>query len=97
MFLKARIETSEALKTHSSVEARLTFTEIIDIILKSFEDQEIEELLWKSASLSNAYLALGDNANAEKYEKVFNDQHPSQWEIDTFEKTKSILRSEKHD
>lgn len=93
MFMKSKIEISEELKTHSSVEAKLTYTEIIDIILKSIEDNEVEELLWKYASLSNAYLALGDHTNAEMYEKLFYDQQPQQWQKETFEKTKSILMS----
>ena len=93
MFMKSKIEISEELKTHSSVEAKLTYTEIIDIILKSLEDNEIEELLWKYASLSNAYLALDDHTNAKKYEKLFYDQQPQQWQKETFEKTKSILMS----
>ncbi len=91
MFMKSKIETSEELKTHSSVEAKLTYTEIIDIILKSLEDKEVEELLWKYASLSNAYLALDDHTNAEKYEKLFYDQQPQQWEKKTFEKTKETI------
>lgn len=91
MFMKSKIETSEELKTHSSVEAKLTYTEIIDIILKSLEDKEVEELFWKYASLSNAYLALDDHTNAEKYEKLFYDQQPQQWEKKTFEKTKETI------
>ena len=91
MFMKSKIETSEELKTHSSVEAKLTYTEIIDIILKSLEDKEVEDLLWKYASLSNAYLALDDHANAEKCEKLFYDQQPQQWEKMTFEKTKETI------
>ncbi len=93
MFMKSKIEISEELKTHSSVEAKLTYTEIIDIILKSLEDGEVEELLWKYASLSNSYLALDDHTNAEKYEKLFYDQQPQHWQKETFEKTKSILMS----
>ena len=93
MFIKSKIEISEELKTHSSVEAKLTYTEIIDIILKSLEDGEVEELLWKYASLSNSYLALDDHTNAEKYEKLFYDQQPQHWQKETFEKTKSILMS----
>ena len=59
--------------------------------MKSLEDKEVEELLWKYASLSNAYLALDDHTNAEKYEKLFYDQQPQQWEKKTFEKTKETI------
>ena len=50
MYIKSLHEISEELKTHSIVEAKLTYAEIIDIILKSLEDPEAEELLWKYAS-----------------------------------------------
>lgn len=91
MYIKSLHETSEELKTHSKVEAKLTYAEITSTILKSLEDSEVEDLLWKYASLSNSYLALNNQAEAKKYEKLFHDQQPLQWQIDTFEKTKSIL------
>ena len=42
MYIKSLHEISEELKTHSIVEAKLTYAEIIDIILKSLEDPEAE-------------------------------------------------------
>lgn len=76
MYIKSLHEISEELKTHSIVEAKLTYAEIIDIILKSLEDPEAEELLWKYASLSNAYLALGNHAEAEKRRDYFTTSNP---------------------
>ena len=46
--------------------------------------------MWKYATLSNYYLSLNQFENAEKYEKLFREQKPSQWQIDTFEKTKQL-------
>ena len=89
MFIKARLLDGE-LKTHSKVEAELTFKEIIQIILKSLEEIEPEEIMWKYATLSNSYLALKQPNEAKKYEKLFMEQNPSQWQIDTFEKTKEL-------
>lgn len=46
---------------------------------------------WEAATLSNCYLHLGDRTNADKYEKVFLDKGPSQWEKETFENTKKLI------
>jgi len=89
MFMKSRTLEGER-KTHSKVEAELTFQEIINIILKSLDEIEPEEIMWKYATLSNSYLALNQPDEADKYEKMFIAQNPSQWQIDTFEKTKQL-------
>lgn len=91
MWEEAKIEQSSDMKIYCTIEAKRTYEEIVSVILESLSEQEPEELLWKYASLSNAYRALGDNANAEKYEKLFKEQAPKQWQIDTFEETKSLL------
>ena len=83
MYMKAELLNGE-LKTHSEVEARLTFEEIITLVLKSLEETEPEELMWKYATLSNSYYALNDSETAEKYEKLFIAQKPNQWQKTTF-------------
>lgn len=89
MFMKSKVLEGE-LKTHSKVEAELTFQEIINIILKTLDEVEPEEIMWKYATLSNSYLALNRLEDAEKYEKLFREQNPALWQIDTFEKTKQL-------
>jgi hypothetical protein len=89
MYMKATILEGD-LKTYSEVEAKLTFERIITIVQRSLEETEPEEIMWKYATLSNSYLALKQFENAEKYEKLFREQKPSQWQIDTFEKTKQL-------
>lgn len=89
MYMKATILEGD-LKTYSEVEAKLTFEKIITIVQRSLEETEPEEIMWKYATLSNSYLALKQFENAEKYEKLFREQKPSQWQIDTFEKTKQL-------
>lgn len=89
MYMKATILEGD-LKTYSEVEAKLTFEKIINIVQRSLEETEPEEIMWKYATLSNSYLALKQFENAEKYEKLFREQKPSQWQIDTFEKTKQL-------
>lgn len=89
MYMKATILEGD-LKTYSEVEAKLTFERRITIVQRSLEETEPEEIMWKYATLSNSYLALKQFENAEKYEKLFREQKPSQWQIDTFEKTKQL-------
>ncbi len=89
MYMKATVLEGD-LKIHSEVEAKLTFEKIITIVQKSLEETEPEEIMWKYATLSNSYLALKQFEEAEKYEKLFREQEPAQWQIDTFEKTKQL-------
>ena len=87
MYMQSNLLTGD-LKIHSKVEATETFTEIISIVKKSLEENEPEEVKWKYATLANAYYALGQIENAQKYEQLFRGQLPKQWEIETFEQTK---------
>lgn len=89
MYMKSTVLEGE-LKTHSEVEAKLTFEKIIPMVLKSLEEADPEEIMWKYATLSNSYRALKDNNKADKYEGLFREQNPSQWQIETFEKTKQL-------
>lgn len=91
MYEKMSIETNLEMKIYSLVEAKLTYQEIINIILTSLEDEEPEELLWKYSTLSNAYRALEDYANADRYEQLFRERKPDKWQIETFESTKLIF------
>ena len=76
------------------MEAKIMYGAIIKIVLSSLEEPEPEELLWKYATLSNAYFALGNEEKAMLYEEKFMQQTPEQWQIDTFMKTKDMLASE---
>lgn len=73
------------------VGAKKVFADIVYLILKSLEQNDPEELLWKYATLSNAYLACGDMENAAKYEQKFFEQSPVEWQINTFNETKLLL------
>lgn len=79
------------LKIHSKMEAKLTFEKIIRIVLKSLEEDEPEEVMWKYATLSNSYLALKQYDDAKKYENMFREQNPSQWQIETLRKQSSYI------
>lgn len=78
-------------KIYYKVGAKKTFQEIINSLLASLRIEEPEDLLWKYATLSNAYLACGDLENANKYETKFMEQQPAEWQIQTFNETKEII------
>ena len=80
-------------KTWCKVEAKKTRLEIINIVLKSLEEVEQEELLWKYATLANCYLALSDMDNSKEFETKFREQNPNNWQIGTFEKSKNEILS----
>lgn len=88
---KSLLETVPDLKIHARVEAEKTRQEIIEIVTKSLEDTEPEELMWKYATLSNCYLALGNNDKAKEFEDKFNFQNPDSWQIGTFETSKQDI------
>lgn len=91
MYMKAK-ESEGELRIHSEVESKLTFEKIIPLVLKSLEEDEPEEIMWKYATLSNSYLALKQDEDAKKYEELFRNQQPLPWQIETFEKTKQLYK-----
>jgi tetratricopeptide (TPR) repeat protein len=92
---KAILETDSDSKIHSKVEAKNTRQEIIEIVLKSLENTEPEELKWKYATLSNCYLAIEDIDKANEFHDKFISQQPAAWEIETFEKSKQEITNSK--
>lgn len=94
LIMKSQIVDGDE-KIHAEYEARLTFKDIIPLVLASLEDEEPEEIMWKYATLSNSYYALGQVDEAAKYEKLFRDQMPEPWQVQTFEKTKKLYMEAK--
>lgn len=91
-FLKSKFEEDEKMKTYYDMNAKIIFQRVIDVILSTLQDEE-EDNKWKYATLSNSYLAIGDNAKALKYEKQFMKQAtPSDKE--SFNITKKIFTDE---
>jgi tetratricopeptide (TPR) repeat protein len=90
---KALRERNADFRNYYIIEAKLTRQQIIDILLSSLSvsESELEDVKWRSATLSNCYLALGDTANADKYEIDFLKTKPISWEIETFTVSKNEL------
>lgn len=62
---------------------------IIDILQKNEEKGVFGK--WESATMSNCFLHLGEQKKAEKYQKIFLCNRPSQWEEETFFATKKKI------
>ena len=63
-------------------------------MLQSLEnDDEIESLKWKYATLSNCYLAIGDVDNAKIYEDKLSSQNPLEWERNSFNNSKQQIQT----
>jgi hypothetical protein len=93
---KSILEQEGDNKIYYKVEAKNTRLEIIDIVLKSLEEADPEELKWKYATLSNCYLTTDNADKATEYENKFREQNPDKWNIETFEKSKQdIINSKK--
>ncbi|MDR2382560.1 MAG: hypothetical protein LBD76_01585 [Prevotellaceae bacterium] len=93
---KSILEQDGDHKIYYKVEAKNARQEIIDIVLKSLEEAETEELKWKFATLSNCYLAIDKADKATEYENNFKSQNPDKWQIETFERSKQdIINSKK--
>ena len=73
--------------------AKKIFNQLIPIISRTLDIDDPDELIWKYASLSNAYLAIHDKNNADKYEKEFLKQDPKKWEEKTFYETRDLLQA----
>ena len=89
----AVIESNDAFKNYYLIEAQLTRQSILDILLPllSEPDNELEDVKWRSATVSNCYRALGEIEKAEKYEADFLSTKPVSWEVETFTVSKNDL------
>lgn len=88
---KSILETDVKKKIYYQVEAEEVRKQIIEVVLQTLEQDEIEEKKWKYATLSNSYRALQDVVNADKYEALFLQENPLKWEVDTFSSSKDDI------
>lgn len=90
---KALREEEPNLKNYYRVEAQLTRRSVLDIILPllSVPIEELEDVMWRSATASNCYRALGNVDKADYFELQFLNASPDSWEIGTFTTSKNEL------
>ena len=86
-------ESDPHMKIYYRIEAERTRKEVIDIVLPllSVPEEQLEEVKWRSATLSNCYRSIGDISKSEEYEEKFLKENPESWEIETFQTTKEEL------
>jgi len=92
---KAEIVHDQEEKTYYKYEAKLTRKKIIELLLPQFNEPELEEIKWKSATLSNCFLSLDDHKNANKFENLFLQQNPLDWEIESFNTSKKEIKGKR--
>lgn len=88
---KSILETDAKKKIYYQVEAEEVRKQIIEAVLHTLEQDEIEEKKWKYATLSSSYRALQDIENADKYETLFLQENPLKWEVYTFSSSKDDI------
>lgn len=94
LLLMADNEVDENEKVYYKIEAKRTYSEIVNYLKEIIEVGEHEkrsDLKWIYASYSNCNLLLGNNGEAEKYEGFFLKQTKVDWEKETFNKTKNLI------
>jgi len=86
---KAMSEKDPDMKVYFKIEAKTTRMQIIDVVFQTLEeDDEVESLKWKYATLANCFRSLQNYVEAEKYESLFLNTNPDKWNIKTFLKSK---------
>ncbi|WP_104400237.1 TRAFs-binding domain-containing protein [Vibrio penaeicida] len=82
-------------ETYCCYEAKQTRKRIIGNLTDLVEVGDFDNRLdkkWIYASLSNCYFALKDTTEASKYEQFFIKESPLDWEVDTFKKSKEVIK-----
>lgn len=82
-------------KIYCKMEAKKAREIIINELTDLVELGDIESRLdkkWIFASLSNNYLSFGNDSKASEYEKSFMEENPLDWEIETFNNSKSKIQ-----
>ena len=51
--------------------------------------RERSDRKWIFATLANCHFALGNNAAGDRYEVTFHQEHPADWEVETYESGKA--------
>lgn len=75
--------------------AKKVFERIIEILLNQINEDEQEDLMWKYATLSNAYLACDYKQQAKSFQEKFIEQAPAPWQEESFYCQQNIILNRK--
>lgn len=88
--LKSNVEKDKDEKIYLKIEAKKTREQIVQDLERTIEMGEIEKLQdkkWIYATLSNCYLAIGNDTKSKIYEDLFKKETKIDWELKTFTKS----------
>ena len=74
-------------KTASKV--RKAIVENLEEATKAESFEERTDRRWVFATLAHCHFALGNNAAGDRYEARFHQEHPADWELETYESSKA--------
>ena len=74
-------------KTASKVRKSIVLS--LERVIESDSFRERTDRKWVFATLANCNFSLGDNAAGDRYEAMFHDEHPADWEVETYESGKT--------
>lgn len=90
--IKSNLVTDDKEKVYLLFEAERVWKDVIVNLNRMLESQEKRvDQIWMYASLSNCFLSLGDEKNADKFKEKFFAEKPLDWQILTFEKNRKEL------
>ena len=94
--LKAKEESDPNEKIFAEMSAKKVRESIISTLSDIIEFEDVETRVdekWIYATLSNSYLAIGNNELHKEYEEKFLSQDILDWEKDTYINNREILKS----
>lgn len=91
---KASLEKDDREKIYAQMEAEKTREKIVEIIEGMFDEDDFQnrvDVKWLYATYSHCQLALRNETNANKYEKLFLEKVDAEWEKETYNKSKNHI------
>lgn len=90
----SKLDIDSEEKVYFKIEARKTRERIVTLLIELNQDESFEQRndkKWIYATLSNCFLVLENNIDAQKYEKLFLSENPIDWEVVTFNDSKNHI------
>lgn len=82
-------------KVYYKIEAKKTRQRILEILAGIVDGEDFDQRpdqKWIYATLSHCNLALNNEEDSLRFERMFFEMAPQNWEVETFEKSKSHLK-----
>lgn len=91
----ANLDLDPDEKVYYKIEAKKTRQRILEILSGIVDGEDFDQRpdqKWIYATLSHCNLALKNEEDSLRFEKMFLEMAPQNWEVETFEKSKSHLK-----